>query len=119
MRRRSGRLTTLWLDYGQQDRGPSGSTIAHTETPDVTVLRSPWTRNGQSDTITLTMQATAEFPDYAICLWGLPRDVDPEATIETTAKEHLLAKNTEGEYHLILFFDLKPNGEIQVRIGRR
>ncbi|MFH1267664.1 MAG: LamG domain-containing protein [Planctomycetota bacterium] len=108
-----------WFDYADQTRGPEGSAIAHTETPDVTVLRSPWTRDDRTATVTLSMQTAAEFPDYAIALWSLPEDFDPGAAIETTAKEHLLARNTDGEHHLILFFDLKPNVEIKVEIGRR
>ena len=108
-----------WFDYALQDRGSNGSKITHTETPDVTVLRSPWKRTGRTATIRLTMQTSAEFPDYAVALWSLPEDFDRQAAIETNAKEHILARNTNGEYHLILFFDLKPGAEIQVRIARR
>jgi hypothetical protein len=49
----------------------------------------------------------------------LPENASATETIETTAKEHVLARNRDGEYHLILFFDLKPCAEIQVKIGRR
>lgn len=108
-----------WFDYTDQKRGPKGSSISHTETPDVMVLRSPWTRGDRTATITLTMQTTAEFPNYAVALWGLPNDFDSHSTIQTTAQEYSLAKNTAGEYHLILGFDLKPGAQIKVTVGRR
>lgn len=108
-----------WFDYTRQDRGPEGSAISHTEIPDVTVLRSPWQRDGGTSTMTLTMQTDAEFPDYAIALWDLPSDFNPAAAIETTASDHILAKNTEGEHHLILFFDLRPGAEIRVTVATK
>ena len=36
--------------------------------------------------------------------------------IDTDAKEFVLARNTDGEHHLVLFFDLRPNTEIRVSI---
>jgi hypothetical protein len=38
--------------------------------------------------------------------------------IETNASEFVLAKNTDGEYHLVLFFDLRPGVEIRVSIPK-
>jgi hypothetical protein len=108
-----------WFDYTNQTRGPEGSAISHTETPDVDVLRSAWIRDPGSMTLTLRMQTTAKFPSYAIALWGLPDDFDPDAEIQTDAKEHVLAKNVDGAYHLILFFDLEPDRQLKIRVGRR
>jgi hypothetical protein len=106
-----------WFDYTRQERGPQGSAIDYVRTPDVDVRRSPWSQDGRGWTITLRLLTSAEFEDYAICLWDLPAAAHPEAArIETNAKEFLLARNTEGEYHLVLFFDLKPNAEIRVTL---
>ena len=59
------------------------------------------------------------FNDYAITLWGLPdefaRNPDP-ARIKTNAKEFALAKKTNGEYHLVLIFDLKPDLLLKVEL---
>ena len=98
-------------------RGPEGSTIAHVETPDVDVMPSEWTRDNRGLTINLTMRTEAEFDDYAIALWGLPDVFSPDRhTIETNANDFISAKNTDGECHLILMFDLKPDTEIQVTL---
>jgi hypothetical protein len=69
--------------------------------------------------MTLTMQTDAEFPDYAIALWDLPSDFNPAAAIATTASDHILARNTAGEHHLILFFDLKPGVELRVTVATK
>jgi len=108
-----------WFDYTTQERGPDGSAISHTETPDCDVLRSPWVRDGRTLSTTLTMDTQAQFADYAIALWDLPDDFDPDGPIETNAREHILAKNTEGEHHLVLVFDLKPRVEVSVGLRRR
>lgn len=106
-----------WFDYTHQERGPKGSAIAWVRTPDVDVRRSPWTSNEQGWTTTLTMLTGAELQDYALCLWGLPKEACPEhSRIETNAKEFVLARNTDGEYHLVLFFHLRPNAELRVTI---
>jgi hypothetical protein len=62
--------------------------------------------------IELRMLTEAEFPDYAIALWELPDEFtrNPNLfTVETNAKEYVLAKNTDGEYHMVLLFDLVPD----------
>jgi hypothetical protein len=65
------------------------------------------------------MITTAEFPNYAIIVWGLPDAFTGDASdVETNAREFVLAKNTDGERHLVLIFDLKPNLEINVVLGR-
>jgi hypothetical protein len=106
-----------WFDYTQQERGPQGSAIAHTRTPDVTVLGSAWERTAAGAAMTLTMQTQARFPNYAVCLWALPADLQPAAErIETTAKEFVLARNADGESHLVLCFDLEPGAQVRVRL---
>ena len=62
-----------WFDYTDQSRGAEGSAIQWVKTPDVDVLRSNWTRDGDAYTMQLKMQTQATFPDYAVCLWGLAR----------------------------------------------
>ena len=66
------------------------------------------------------MASEAAFPSYALALWGLPDDYDPAAwRIETTADRHLLARNTSGEHHLVLLFDLEQgNQAITIRLMR-
>jgi hypothetical protein len=103
-----------WFDYTKPDLRPEGSAIAHTETPDVTVIRSPWIRNKGRMTTTLTMKTNAEFPDYVIVLWGLPDDYKPGMQVDTDAKDYVVARSTEGECHLVLFFDLKPDAQLEV-----
>lgn len=105
-----------WFDYTHQETGPEGSTIAPVEVPDVNVALSPWRREGQTLTATVRLDTAATMPDYAICLWGLPGDVDPTAPVETDAREALFARNPQGETHLILRLDLKPGAEVQVRV---
>ena len=124
-----------WFDYTNQERGIEGSSMTHVETPYVEIDRSGWRRQGDRLTIDLKMRADpshrfshqtikipkvtfkGEFKGFAIALWGLPTEssLDP-SMIETNASEFVLAKNTDGEYHLVLFFDLRPGVEIQVSI---
>lgn len=105
-----------WFDYAAQERGQEGSEISHTETPDVDVVRSGW--SGERDhTIKLKMVTKAEFPDYAIALWGVPAKFSPDRSrISTNAKDFVLAKNIGGEFHIVLLFDLKPGAELNVTV---
>lgn len=105
-----------WFDYTLQERGSLGSAITHVETPDVDIVRSQSSENGVA-TIKLRMRTTATFSDYAIALWGLPAEFNGDPSrIETNAKEFVPAKNTDGEFHLVLFFDLEPDAEIRVTL---
>ena len=120
-----------WFDYTNQERGPEGSSITHVETPYIEIDRSGWRRQDDRLTIDLKMRADpsdrfqntpkvtfkGEFKGFAIALWGLPTEssLDP-SRIETNASEFVLAKNTDGDYHLVLFFDLRPDVEIRVSI---
>jgi len=107
-----------WFDY--RDGPPGTETIGlSTRTPEVEVLRSAWRHEGGRMSITLRMVTEAEFPGYAIALWGLPEHFDPKAPIATSADEHTLAWNADGEYHLVLFFDLRPGAEVRVEVGLR
>jgi hypothetical protein len=36
--------------------------------------------------------------------------------VKTSAKDFIVVKNTAGEFHLVLVFDLKPNAELTVNI---
>ena len=105
-----------WFDYTVQERGSQGSEIHHIETPDVDVIRSGWS-DGVDRTIRLRMVTQAEFDDYAVALWDVPANSRLDRSkIETNAKDFVLAKNTSGEFHLVLFFDLRPNAELYVTL---
>jgi hypothetical protein len=108
-----------WFDYTRQEAGPSGSLSEPTEIPDVTVRLQPWSCAVDRLTTEVRLETEARFADYAICLWGLPDDVDPTAPIETTAAEAVLASNLQGEWHLVLRFDLEPGARLAVSLRRR
>jgi hypothetical protein len=79
------------------------------------IVRTQSFRPDAGLTIKLQMKTQASFPGYAIALWGLPIDykTDPD-DISTTAQSYTLAKNVDGETHMILYFDLAPDAELQV-----
>ena len=113
-------LPVWYFDYTQQDQRPDGSSITHTVTPDVRVDPPVWTRTGDCLSTELSVASEAAFPSYVLALWGLPDDYEPASwRIETTAGTHLLAGNTNGEYHLVLLFDLEQgNQTIAIRLMR-
>jgi len=41
-------------------------------------------------------------------LWGVPLKSLDRSRVETNAKDLVLAWNTDGKYHRVLFFDQKP-----------
>ena len=126
-----------WSDYTnpQQDMTEKGSIIRHwVKTPDVDVVeisetdagmiggqaRIPaWQKDNGAYKIKMKMLTKSEFSNYAITLWGLPepfaKNPDP-ARVQTNAKEFYLAKNTDGEYHMILIFDLAPDFVLDINI---
>ena len=109
-----------WVDYTEEERGPQGSTITATKTPDVQITRSEWTRANDEWTLTLQMQSAVSFADYAIALWHLPDGLDPNvANIRTDAKECIVAWNRLGEHRLILVFDLVPDMDLNIAIAAR
>ena len=106
-----------WFDYTEQPRGPEGSAIDWVKTPDVDILRSNWTCDGGVWTMRLTMQTRATFPDYAICLWGLPVGFSGDRTrVQTNAQDFILVRNLQDEFHLVLIFDLQPDLELTVSV---
>lgn len=108
-----------WFDYTDQQRGPKGSSINWTETPDVDIHPSAWSGTEKERTIALEMQTDATFATYAIALWDLPEKFDPTGSIKTNATEYIVARNTDGEHHLILFFDLKPSLVLTITVSLR
>ena len=67
--------------------------------------------------IRLQMLTTTAFENYAVCIWGLPRRFTTKnLDVKTNAKEYIVAANTDGECHLILFFDLVPDIEVGVTL---
>jgi hypothetical protein len=106
-----------WFDYTNPQRGPGGSSISWVKTPDVDIRRSDWTRSGDAQTIRLRMRTQSSFPDYAICLWGVPSSFTAERSrITTNAKDFIAVRNTAGEFHLVLTFDLEPDAELTVSV---
>ena len=107
-----------WFDYTHQEVGPGGSAITHTRTPDVTVSRPLWVPEpGDRLRADLRLTSTEPFEDYMIALWGLPDRFDPVAPIRSNAKDHIVARNLDGEYHLVLVFDLRPETRLWVSVG--
>ena len=104
-----------WFDYARDEKTEKGSVITAVETPDVMIVRSQSFSKETGLTIKLTMKTQVSFPGYAIALWGLPVDyrADPK-DITTTAQSYTLARNTEGETHMVLWFDLKPDAGLEV-----
>lgn len=104
-----------WFDYTREERDEQGSVISAVEIPDVMITRSQSFSRDAGLTIKLTMKTEASFPGYAIALWGLPIDyTTPAEDISTTAQSYTLAKNVDGETHMILHYDLKPDAEVWV-----
>lgn len=104
-----------WFDYTREERNDKGSIISAVETPDVMIVRSQSFSPDTGLTIKLIMKTTTNFPGYAIALWGLPMDYKtPTGDIQTTAQSYTLVRNTDGETHMVLYFDLKPDAEVQV-----
>lgn len=104
-----------WFDYTLETKNEKGGLIKAVETPDVLICRSQSFSKDKGLSIKLTMKTDASFHGYAIALWGLPVDYDTDPKeISTTAKSYLLAKNTEAETHMVLYFDLKPDVEVEV-----
>ena len=104
-----------WFDYTRQERNDKGSLVRAVETPDVRILRSQDFSPKTGLTITLKMNTEAEFPGYAIALWGLPIDYSMAPDdIVTTAHSYTLVKNVDGETHMVLCFDLKPDVELEI-----
>ncbi|MBA4387258.1 MAG: hypothetical protein C0404_04710 [Verrucomicrobia bacterium] len=108
-----------WFDYNGDQKNEKGSLISAVETPDVMILRSQSFSKEAGLTIKLTMKTQASFPGYAILLWGLPLDYNtPPENIVTTAQSYTLAKNGDGETHMVLYFDLKPGAQLQVTLRK-
>ncbi len=95
------------------------SEIKHVTTPDVRIEPPVWRKDEAGLSTDLQVTADAAFPNYAIVVWGVPREFDPSTWgIETTAKSHLLARNSKDENHLVLWFNLQQSQTIQVRLVR-
>jgi hypothetical protein len=112
-------LPVWYFDYTEQAPGPNGSEIAHAITPDVRVDPPTWRNDAVGLSAELRIISDATFANYAITLWDLPDEYDPATwQIETTASRHLLARNTRGEHHLVLLFDLERSQTIRIRLLR-
>ena len=83
------------------------------------IFAPPWQKQTSGYKMELKMETAGNFENYAIALWELPapfaQNPDPER-IQTNAKEFVLVKNTDGEYHMVLFFDLAPDYVLNVEL---
>ncbi len=104
-----------WFDYTREQPSPAGSLIEASVTPEVFIKRSQSYDEKTGLTVNLWMDTAGSFPGYAICLWGLPIDynTDPK-DISTDAAKYELVQNTDGEVHMVLYFDLKPGAGVKV-----
>jgi len=104
-----------WFDYTRNEVNQDGSIINAIETPDVLIMRSQSYNEKAGLTIDLTMNTVEYFPRYAIALWNLPVSYDSQSNdIDTNASNYELVKNTDGEVHMILHFDLEPDAQIRL-----
>ena len=85
-----------WFDYTRQEAGPEGSSITYTRTPDVVVRRSAWVRDGDSLTMHLKISSPAEFPDYALCIWGVPAPFSADRTTDRNQRQGLHPRQEHG-----------------------
>lgn len=104
-----------WFDYTREERSAKGSVISAVEMPELQILRAQSFDQDTGLTITLTMKTPITFPGYAIALWNLPIEygADP-SDIHAAAQSYTLVKNTDGETHMVLYFDLKPAAELKI-----
>ncbi len=108
----------IWrFDYSVQTSTPAGSAVARTDTPDVHIPAARWERQGADMVLKLTLRSDTPFTDYAIAVWGLPKEIRSSPLTATNTKECLKVRNTDGEEHAVLFLDLKPNMQIELRAG--
>ena len=60
---------------------------------------------------------TPSAPGSYIALWDVPATFSLDRSrIATSAKDFILACNTDGEFHLVLLFDLRPDAELTVTV---
>jgi len=108
-----------WFDYTRNDVNRNGSIINAVATPDVFIMRSQIYDKEIGLTINLKMNTEEYFPGYVIALWNLPVSYKSESQdIDTNATKYELVKNTDGEVHMVLHFDLKPDSQIKVVLRR-
>jgi hypothetical protein len=112
----------IWrFDYAVQTSTPTGSAVVRTNTPDVHIPTARWERQGGDMVLKLALRSETPFADYAIAVWDLPKEIRSSPLTAANTKECLKVRNTDGEEHAVLFFDLKPNMQIELRaaIGGR
>ena len=108
-----------WFDYTREERTANGSVLKAIVIPDVQIQRAQSYDKDTGITITLTMKTQASIPGYAIALWGMPIDYKiPAEDISTTAQSYTLVKNNDGETHLVLDFDLKPDAVVVLTLRK-
>jgi hypothetical protein len=81
--------------------------------PDPEIALSTTTRHDRYE-MTFELTATAEFPDYLLAIWDVPREFR-RWQVETNAKEFTWIENTDGDCRGIVRFDLKPSSRITLQ----
>ncbi len=106
----------IWrFDYRMQETTEEGSAVLRTELPDVYTPVPKWERDGEELVLRVRLTSPAPFDDYALCIWALPPELDASTLTCAGAKELILARNTDSERHVVLFFDLKPSLVLELR----
>ena len=108
----------LWrFEYQNQIISDKGSKVENAAIPDIYISEPKWRKENDTWKLKLWMRTGEKYNDYAITVWDLPQ-FDTQKPIKTNAKEYHLVYNTDGEYHLVLVFDLTPGKIIEVELTR-
>ena len=112
-------IPVWWYDYTEKlGTSNNGVALKHVETPLPKIKPLVWTKEGRDWKTTMHLETDKSFSNYAVCIWELPLEWNPAIDrVKVNAKETLLAFNPNGEYHLVLFFDLKqPETDLKIRL---
>ncbi|NSW58637.1 MAG: hypothetical protein HPY44_21705 [Armatimonadetes bacterium] len=67
--------------------------------------------------ITYALMAGADFPDYLMAIWDVPREVR-QWRLDSNAGEFIWVENTDGNCRGIVRFDLAPECTVRLRWDR-
>lgn len=107
----------LWrFNYETQEVDEKGSRVDNAVFPDIYISEPMWQQEKDRWKLRLWMRTGEKYKDYAIAVWDLP-EFDTRKPIKTNAKEYHLVHNTDGDYHLVLVFDLVPGKIIEIELS--
>jgi len=107
----------LWFAYDDHRRQGEFLGRAEVEVPDPQVAMET-RQDEKSFEVRFRITEGREFPNYKIAVWNIPRK-SAKYQPQTNAKEFMLVENQEGDYRGILVFDLKPEIEVRLLLGRK